>query len=225
MFKNILTCLLLLGALSASAGRSAISTIPNSQKMIALTFDDGPSAYTAPILDILEKHQVKATFFQIGKKVKAEPQLSKLVTRKGHEIGNHSMTHPKLTELKTSEDIREEILGFQKLAKKTTGVGPTVFRAPFLKFDDRVWSILDELNLPAFNASVYADYKGKEDLNDPAVASAHADAVVAKVISGAIILMHEREITLNYLDEVVAKLKGAGFVFCTVSELQAAATQ
>ena len=81
--------------------------------------------------------------------------------------------------------------------------------------------MLGELNLPAFNASVYADYKGKEDLNDPTVASAHADSVVARVKSGAIILMHEREITLHYLDEVVKKLKEEGFIFITLSELMA----
>lgn len=221
--SHLLAAALLLGGLSAAAERKAASKIPNTGKMIALTFDDGPSEYTAPILDILEKHQVKATFFQIGRKMKANPLLAKQVVGKGHEIGNHSMTHPKLPELETAAEIREEIVGFQLLAKSTTNQEPKVFRAPFLKFDDRVWSILDELGLPAFNASVYADYKGKDDLNRPAVASAHAEAVVAKVNSGAIILMHEREITLHYLSEVIRQLKEAGFTFCTVSELQAAA--
>jgi len=211
----------LLLSLAASADeRKAISQIPADRKAIALTFDDGPNAaFTQPILDILERHQVRATFFQIGKNMKAHPELSRLVIKKGHEIGNHSMTHPRLPELTTQQEIDTEIRGFQTVTKSTSGVEPKVFRAPFLKFDDRVWTVLDELDLPAFNASVYADYKGNGDLNDPSVSTSHADAIVAKVKSGTIILMHEREITLHYLDEVLGKLKEAGYTFMTLSEL------
>ena len=217
-----LVCAFSLLMATAASERKAISQLTNTGKLLPLTFDDGPNEkYTKSILQILEKHQVKATFFQIGKNMKALPDLSRLVAGKGHEIGNHSMTHPRLPELATQEAIRSEIAVFQALAKKTTGSAPKVFRAPYLKFDVRVWTVLDDLNLPAFNASVYADYKGKENLNDPAIASAHANAIVAKVKSGTIILMHEREITLHYLDEVIGQLKKAGYTFVTTSDLLA----
>ena len=216
----LLACALLAGIAVSAEGRNAICRAPNDQNMIALTFDDGPNAkFSKPILEILDRQQVKATFFQVGKNMKPHPDISRLVASKGHEIGNHSMTHPRLPELATQGEIDAEIRGLQVLTAETTGSAPKVFRAPYLKFDDRVWAVLDELSLPAFNASVYADYKGDGDLNDPVVASAHVDAVVAKVKSGTIILMHEREVTLHYLDEVVGKLKGAGFTFVTASDL------
>jgi peptidoglycan/xylan/chitin deacetylase (PgdA/CDA1 family) len=218
----ILTALLLVCFAASAADRKAINKIPNHRKAIALTFDDGPNnKITKPILEILERHQVKATFFQVGKNINAYPELSRQVASRGHEIGNHSMTHARLPELTSQKDIEAEIRGFQTLAKSTIGSAPKVFRAPYLKFDERVWTVLDDLGLPAFNASVYADYKGNDDLNNPSVASAHADTIVAKVNSGSIILMHERAITLHYLDEVISKLKNADFSFVTVSELQA----
>ena len=219
---HTLTALLLLSIGADANSRKATNRIDNTRKWIALTFDDGPNnVYTEPILEVLERHQVKATFFQIGKNMKQEPGLSKLVLEKGHEIGNHSMTHPRLPELETVKAIDEEIRDFQTLAQSITGIAPKTFRAPYLKFDERVWAVLDELNLPAFNASIYADYKGSDNFNDPAIASAHADSIIAKVKSGTIILMHERKTTPYYLNEVVDKLKKAGFEFVILSELQA----
>jgi peptidoglycan/xylan/chitin deacetylase (PgdA/CDA1 family) len=224
--KQILTiCVLLLATVVAQgAERRAINQLPNADKLIALTFDDGPNAkFTQPILDILAKHEMQATFFQVGKNMKRLPELSRKVSAAGHEIGNHSMTHARLPELATAEGVKMEIAGFQTLTQETTGNAPKVFRAPYLKFDDRVWAVIDELGLPAFNASVYADYKGDGDLSDPAIASAHAQGVVEKVKGGTIILMHERAKTLHYLDEVVGTLKANGYTFVTLSELLAAA--
>lgn len=200
----------------------AFNTIANDKNHIALTFDDGPNQYTEPILEILQKHQVQATFFQIGKKIQETPDLTRRVITEGHELGNHSMTHPRLPELESLADIQKEIQDFQTLSGKLTGTTPKVFRAPYIKFDERVWAVLDQLGLPAFNAHVWADYKGDGTLDDPAIASAHAQAAAAKVKSGSIILMHEREITLHYLDEFVAQLKEAGFIFVTLSDLMEA---
>jgi peptidoglycan/xylan/chitin deacetylase (PgdA/CDA1 family) len=123
LFKDTRTVLLSIALSGAQAAApKAISKIPNGQKMIALTFDDGPNAkYTEPILDVLERQNVKATFFQVGKNMKKEPELSRLVLEKKHEIGNHSMTHPPLPEHNTAEAINGELRDFQALCVSTTG--------------------------------------------------------------------------------------------------------
>lgn len=198
--------------------------IKNNKNYIALTFDDGPNEYTEAILNILKTHQVPATFFQIGKKMKKEPDLTRRVIADGHEVGNHTINHLRLPELESQAAIHNEIQNFQTLASEVTGITPTVFRAPYVKFDERVWAVLNELGLPAFHAHVWADYKGADDLSDPAISSAHAQATAEKVKCGSIILMHEREITLHYLDEFVAQLKEDGFTFVTASALLDAST-
>lgn len=213
--------LLLSGTVSAKE-HMALNKIENDKNLIALTFDDGPNQHTEAILEILQKHQVKATFFQIGRNMKKNPQLTLRVIEAGHELGNHSMTHPRLPDLKSRAAIKTEIQDFQTLSVELTGSAPKVFRAPYVNFDERVWAVLDELQLPAFNAHVWADYKGDGNLADPSIASAHAQAAAAKVQSGSVILMHEREITLHYLDEFVAQLKKSGYTFVTLSDLMEA---
>jgi peptidoglycan/xylan/chitin deacetylase (PgdA/CDA1 family) len=185
-------------------------------KKIALTFDDGPNPNTTKgILSILKKYDVKATFFLIGKKIKKSPELLKLYPQDGHEVGNHSVNHPRLPELATKEDIRKEIEGNQELIASIIGAKPIAFRAPYLKFDDRVWEVLKENNLSAYNAARYLDCKVPDTI------ATHAKTAAKKVKPGVVILMHERPITLQFLDEFIKILKDDGYQFCTVSELKA----
>jgi len=203
-----------LSDVTAAVKRKPAAVIKNDKNMIALTFDDGPSKVaTEKILAILEKHQVKVTFFQVGKNIKKFPELSKLCAVKGHQIGNHSMSHPKLPELGSREEILSELKGSQELIAEVAGVTPTVFRAPYLKFDDRVWSVVDELGLKAYNAAAYCDYKKKGAVED------HAVLAAAKVKSGSVILLHERPVTLQFLEQFIVELKNKGFVFKTLDEL------
>ena len=188
-------------------------------KHIALTFDDGPNPDVAPeLLAILAKHKVKATFFLIGKKIQKNPGLIAKYLEGGHELGNHSMTHPKLPTL-NSDEIEEEIAGNQKLIESISGKRPTAFRAPFLKIDDRVWNALEANHLDAYNAAAYLDCKKKDELKG------HAKVAAAKVRPGMVILMHERPITLKFLDELLSILEKEGFEFVTVSELKKMATR
>ena len=100
------------------------------RRTIALTFDDGPSPATPQLLEILDKHGAKATFFECGVNIRRLPQIARAVFQAGHEIGNHSDTHPLLS-LRSNQVIRREISRAQDAIRDTTGFTATLFRAPY----------------------------------------------------------------------------------------------
>ena len=97
---------------------------------IALTFDDGPSESTPELLEILARHGAPATFFQCGANVRRLPQVSREVAARGHEIGNHTDTHPKLY-FQSAHFIHGELARAQETIEQTTGLRPRLFRAPY----------------------------------------------------------------------------------------------
>jgi peptidoglycan/xylan/chitin deacetylase (PgdA/CDA1 family) len=131
-------------ALGASAGVLAYAVrVPSSSLLapsvyrgtgarpaIALTFDDGPSESTPEVLDILARHGVPATFFQCGANVRRLPEVAREVAARGHEIGNHSDTHPRLY-FRPQRFIYRELAGAQESIEQITGVRPRLFRAPY----------------------------------------------------------------------------------------------
>jgi peptidoglycan/xylan/chitin deacetylase (PgdA/CDA1 family) len=131
----------LLGGLSAAAAYGSVSKGsqmfgpsvyrgPGTRKSIALTFDDGPSESTPDLLDYLEKEGIAATFFQCGMNVKRLPHIAGQVAAAGHEIGNHSYSHPKLP-FKSREFILREFSAAQQIIEAETGVTPMLMRAPY----------------------------------------------------------------------------------------------
>jgi peptidoglycan/xylan/chitin deacetylase (PgdA/CDA1 family) len=103
---------------------------PRDRRAIALTFDDGPSEDTPRILEILERHKVAATFFQCGSNVERLPAMAQAVAAGGHEIGNHTQTHPYFF-LRSPAAIYEELRRAQQTIETHTGVAPKWLRAPF----------------------------------------------------------------------------------------------
>lgn len=103
-----------------------------SDRRILVTIDDGPDPKDTPVLlDLLDRHGVKAVFFMIGEKVAAHPELAREVVRRGHEIGNHTMTHPQASFWCAGPSrTRREIAECQKIIEETTGTAPRWFRAP-----------------------------------------------------------------------------------------------
>jgi peptidoglycan/xylan/chitin deacetylase (PgdA/CDA1 family) len=97
---------------------------------IALTFDDGPSESTAELLEILAAHRAPATFFQCGANVRRLPEVAREVAAAGHEIGNHTNSHPML-HFKPADFIYRELAAAQDIIEQTTGARPSLFRAPF----------------------------------------------------------------------------------------------
>jgi peptidoglycan/xylan/chitin deacetylase (PgdA/CDA1 family) len=98
---------------------------------IALTFDDGPSATTTPrLLDLLDRHGARATFFVLGWRVRARPELLREIARRGHAIGNHTDTHPRLV-WHTGTTVDDEIRRCQRAVEDAAGISPRLFRPPF----------------------------------------------------------------------------------------------
>ena len=99
---------------------------------ILITIDDGPDPHDTPLLlDLLDRHQVKAVFFMIGEKVRAHPELAREVLRRGHHIGNHTLTHPQTRFWSAGPGrTRREIAGCQRVIEEITGFTPRWFRAP-----------------------------------------------------------------------------------------------
>ncbi len=98
---------------------------------VALTFDDGPSERNTPaLLDLLARHNVRATFFLVGAQVRRHPELARRIARDGHSIGNHTDTHPNLARC-LPRRVRQELEACQHTMQDVTGTSPALFRPPF----------------------------------------------------------------------------------------------
>ena len=184
---------------------------PATDKKIALTFDDGPHPkVTKQILKTLEKYEAKATFFVVGQEVKEHPEILKAVYNAGHEIGNHTLNHAKLTTLKP-EEIKQQIQASDSIIKSTIGQRATVFRPPYGSYDK---AITDQLNVPNVLWTIDTlDWKHR----DP---EKTVMAVKEQAKNGSVVLMHDiPQATADALDEVLATLQKQGYEFVTVSEL------
>lgn len=184
---------------------------PATDKKIALTFDDGPHPkVTRQILETLEKYEAKATFFVVGQEVKEHPEILKAVYKAGHEIGNHTFNHEKLTTL-SPEEIKQQIQSTDTLIKSTIGQRATVFRPPYGSYDE---TITDQLNVPNVLWTIDTlDWKHRDPEKTVLAVKEHAK-------NGSIILMHDiHQATADALDEVLETLQKQGYEFVTVSEL------
>lgn len=180
-------------------------------KPIALTFDDGPSKKLTPkVLKVLKKHHAKATFFMLGSEVNSYPQIAKQVQEAGHEIGNHSYSHPNLKNL-TNTQVKNQLTRTSDAIKNATGYKPTLFRPPYGSIDNRIRS-LTKLKATLWNVDTL-DWKYRN--SKKLLANVKRDAY-----PGSIVLMHDIHIsTANGLDAVITYLEKQGYTFVTVSEL------
>lgn len=183
-------------------------------KLIALTFDDGPSLVTSPkVLDKLEKYGVVATFFLIGNKISdsTKPIMERQL-KLGCEIANHSWSHSNMTSL-TAEKIKKEIEDTNKKINDTVGVTPKFFRPPYIAVNPTMYTAID---LPFINGINGSDWVAT------VTAKQRADTIIANAKDGNIILMHDfdgNNNTVDALDTIIPELQKKGFVFVTVSQL------
>ncbi len=216
------------GGLMAYAVRGRSSTLlapsvyrgSRDRRSIALTFDDGPSEGTNRLLDILNRLETRATFFLCGMNVERLPGVARDVAAAGHEIGNHSYSHPALY-LRSPEFIAGELTAAQSAIAQATGQTPALFRAPF----GARWFGLAEaqrrLNLLGVMWTVIGlDWK--------LAADRIARRVLAAADNGAIICLHDgRRVqanpdigaTLEAVRRLIPALRSRGFDFETVSQL------
>jgi cellulose synthase/poly-beta-1,6-N-acetylglucosamine synthase-like glycosyltransferase/peptidoglycan/xylan/chitin deacetylase (PgdA/CDA1 family)/spore germination protein YaaH len=197
---------------------------------VALTFDDGPDEeWTPKILDILKRENVPATFFIIGQNGQANPGLVKRIVAEGHDIGNHSFTHPNLGEI-PGRVTQLELTATQRLIESLTGRSTRLFRAPY--FGDAEPQTPDEVE-PAVIADRlgYINVGLRVDPDDWVLPG--ADAIIKRTMEGLenpnpdergqIVLLHDgggdRSQTVEALPELIHQLKAKGYRFATVSQL------
>lgn len=192
-----------------------------NQKLIALTFDDGPDKdYTPQVLDILKKHDIKATFFVVGEKVEWNPEIVKRQYDEGHEIGNHTFTHINVCH-RGYDDIYNEINKTQDAIKKVIGIEPKIFRPPYRAINKEMCNIVKEKNM---NVILWSELDPR-DWSNPGVYYI-SNTILTKVKNGNIILLHDynnkrasTSQTIEALNVIIPNLKEKGYKFVTVSEL------
>lgn len=115
----------------AGANQSRLPATAARRGEVALTFDDGPDPDVTPrVLDLLDRHGARATFFCIGERVRAHPEIAAEIARRGHRVENHTQTHPHLFACYPAPALRREILDAQETILRASGHAPRLFRAP-----------------------------------------------------------------------------------------------
>ena len=187
---------------------------------IAMSFDDGPSATLTPkLLDLLAARHIKATFFVIGENVMEHPEIVARAAREGHEIGNHSWSHPNLAKM-SQESVRSQLQRTDAAIKNATGERPTLMRPPYGSITDREkhW-IHDEFGyrIILWDVDPY-DWKRP----GPAVVR---NRILKETRPGSIVLSHDiHPGTIEAMPSTLDALEANGFKFVTVSELIGMAT-
>jgi peptidoglycan-N-acetylglucosamine deacetylase len=182
---------------------------------IAMTFDDGPSPETTPrLLDILKQRNIKATFFMIGQNAQANPTIVQRILAEGHEIGNHSWTHPQLSKL-SDDRVTEEITKTQNAIKNACGYTPVLLRPPYGAITARQKDWIEK----QFGLSVIIWSVDPFDWKRPG-ASVIEQRILAGARPGAIVLSHDiHKQTVDAMPATLDALAAKGFKFVTVSQL------
>lgn len=182
-------------------------------KVIALTFDDGPGPYTEKLLDILDKYDAKATFFLIGSKVSARANTLRRMQSRGHQLGNHSWSHPELNKI-SAEQLASEIDQTNNTIKQAVGTKPNIIRPPYGAFNR---AVLEQFRQRGMSAVVWSvDTRDWADRNSEIVCS----RAVAGARNGAVILMHDiHQTSVNAVPCILDSLKQQGYSFVTVQNL------
>lgn len=194
-------------------------------KVIALTFDDGPWPTTNELLDVLKEYDVKATFFTIGEQIADYPDAMKREVKEGHQITTHTWDHASgsgngvdLTLMSPEEQVEEVTKGQEAVTSVTGGEAPTAFRAPGGNFhDDIIW-----------NVAPYVSYEIGWNVDTEDWRTPGADVIADRIMSaksGDIVLMHDgggpRTQTIEALKIALPKMIEKGYKFVTIDELLA----
>lgn len=207
-------------AISVPVLGSDLKSVETREPLVALTFDDGPNGENMEqILSILAEENATATFFLVGKNIEEQVELARKTLSAGHELANHSMTHPHLPQLESREEIEQQIVETQALIEKTAGVTPVCFRAPFGEYDERVEKVLEASGLRLIGAS-----RSARDWETDVTAETIIARTVDGIHAGDIVVLHSWSTkTAEALPEIFTALKVRGLRCVTVSELLASA--
>lgn len=193
----------------------SVNEVQTNRRAVALTFDDGPHPTHTPILlDILARYNVKATFYVIGRSVQRYPEILRRMVAEGHEVGNHTWTHPTLSRLGNHSFLRE-IDRTQEIIWRTVGAQPATMRPPYGAITGRQSHMLsDQRNIPTIMWSV-----DPQDWRRPG-SSVVASRMVRGARPGSVILAHDiHGPTVRAIPAAIEGITGQGLGFVTMSQL------
>lgn len=223
---------LTISAAEGGGGLTAAQTIQNgtlssSTKQIALTFDSGwLFEQTIPLLNVLDQYNVTATFFPRALWVKDNPDLAKEIVKRGHTMGNHSLTHSHMKEL-SAQQMRHEMQESTRIIQETTGVKPFMFRPPYGEFNQLLLEVLAETGYPYsimwtvdtldWAAGTTMNIGGSQVYID-------TEFIINRVLNNAsdkgIILMHiGGASTVQALPRIIEGLRNKGYQMVTVDKM------
>jgi peptidoglycan/xylan/chitin deacetylase (PgdA/CDA1 family) len=204
-------------------GRTFVQGIPGTRQ-IALTYDDGPNdPHTLNLLEVLERHNARATFFLIGRFVEQRPDIVREIVRGGHVIGNHTFTHPRLIFTSASE-TRNELQRCQQAIADTTGQSPKLFRPPFGGRRPDTLRVVREMGLQTIMWSITGF-----DWSAPP-AERIVRRVSGRIQGGDVVLLHDgshlgiggdRAQTVIATQRLLDHWSTRGYAFVTIPELMA----
>ncbi len=197
-----------------NTGNQGTVVLDKNTKMIALTFDDGPSSTTTQVLDILEKYNVVATFFLIGQQINQNtvPIMQRQISM-GCELANHSYTHQNMSGM-SAYQVQQEISKTNDAIKNAVNVTPKFFRAPYLGTSNTMFS---NINLAFIQGITNAN-----DWEASSSAANRANQVLSNASDGTIVLLHDfqgNSATVQALPTIIEGLQKQGYTFVTLSQL------
>ena len=198
-----------------TGARTSYSSVKISQKVVAMTFDDGPHpVHTPKLLDILKARNIKCTFFVIGQQVKMYPNIIRRIIAEGHEIANHTWTHCSLTSV-SDDRIRKELKDSEDAVFEVAGVRPHLVRPPYGAINARI----KDLMFAEFGYSTIMWSVDPQDWRRPGV-SVVTSRLVNGAHPGAIMLAHDiHPPTISAMPAMFDQLLAKGYQFVTVSQL------
>jgi peptidoglycan/xylan/chitin deacetylase (PgdA/CDA1 family) len=194
----------------------------SDRKEVAITFDDGPSAYTLELLKILKRNDIKATFFWQGKNVEKYPDIARQALADGHTIANHTYSHPHSKTLDVDTFWNEEVGRTQAIIKDAVGFEPALFRPPFGEMNDEEIELLKQKGIYLIGWSIDPKDWSMSDNKDSS--QQIVDVVNKHLHPGAIVLMHDGMYdfginTVRAVERMIPMLKQKGYRFVTVDKL------
>ena len=207
-----------IGSVTISAGTERllpIYCVETDKKQIAISFDAAwGNDDTEQLIKILGEYKVPATFFVVGAWVDKYPESVKALSDAGHQIQNHSNTHPHMPQL-SREQMRDEIESCNKKIADVTGVTPTLLRPPYGDYDNALIEVMDSLKMHTIQWDV-----DSLDWKDSATPDSICKRVTSKVKNGSIVLFHnDADHTPEALPTILKCLKDEGYEFVFISDL------
>ena len=205
----------------ALQGYDAVYVGDGTEKVIYLTFDAGyENGCTAPILDALAKHNVRAAFFVVGNYLEQNPELVRRMVREGHIVGNHTYHHYDMSKLSDETSFNEELTSLEALYREVTGLDmEKYYRPPQGIYSEKNLEMAQKLGYrTVFWSLAYVDwYQNDQPTDEQAY-----DKLLPRIHPGAVVLLHSTSQTnARILDDLLTKWEDMGYSFGTLDELYA----